>query len=90
MRTFVSFSFFFFFSHVLFVFISSWQAYGRWYLANTDFPLRFARKAPLNKYKRELFYASNEPVKGYTDCPFLGQEQKEGVPAADPYPAGSF
>ncbi|KAK4256258.1 hypothetical protein QN277_009145 [Acacia crassicarpa] len=45
-------------------------AYGRWFLANPDLPKRFELDAPLNKYNRETFYAS-DPVVGYTDYPFL-------------------
>jgi 12-oxophytodienoic acid reductase len=45
-------------------------AYGRHFLANPDLPKRFELNAPLNKYHRETFYLS-DPVKGYTDYPFL-------------------
>ncbi|KAJ4974277.1 hypothetical protein NE237_007451 [Protea cynaroides] len=45
-------------------------AYGRWFLANPDLPLRFELDAPLNNYNRETFYTS-DPVLGYTDYPFL-------------------
>ncbi|KAB2616852.1 12-oxophytodienoate reductase 2-like [Pyrus ussuriensis x Pyrus communis] len=45
-------------------------AYGRIFLANPDLPKRFELNAPLNKYNRETFYAS-EPLIGYTDYPFL-------------------
>ncbi|CAN8275614.1 unnamed protein product [Cochlearia groenlandica] len=45
-------------------------AYGRWFLANPDLPKRFEVDAPLNKYDRPTFYAS-DPVVGYTDYPFL-------------------
>ncbi|KAJ4713760.1 12-oxophytodienoate reductase [Melia azedarach] len=44
--------------------------YGRFFLANPDLPRRFELNAPLNKYNRETFYIS-DPVKGYTDYPFL-------------------
>ncbi|PON33911.1 NADH:flavin oxidoreductase/NADH oxidase [Parasponia andersonii] len=45
-------------------------AYGRHFLANPDLPKRFELNAPLNKYERNTFYVS-DPVKGYTDYPFL-------------------
>ncbi|KAK1305092.1 12-oxophytodienoate reductase 1 [Acorus calamus] len=45
-------------------------AYGRLFLANPDLPRRFELNAPLNKYNRSTFYAS-DPVIGYTDYPFL-------------------
>ncbi|CAN8240221.1 unnamed protein product [Cochlearia groenlandica] len=45
-------------------------AYGRWFLANPDLPKRFELDAPLNPYDRSTFYIS-DPVKGYTDYPFL-------------------
>lgn len=44
--------------------------YGRWFLSNPDLPRRFQLNAPLNKYIRETFYIQ-DPVKGYTDYPFL-------------------
>ncbi|KAK2425699.1 12-oxophytodienoate reductase 1 [Trifolium repens] len=47
--------------------------YGRLFLANPDLPKRFALNAPLNKYNRETFYI-NDPVLGYTDYPFLNEE----------------
>ncbi|KAH7425507.1 hypothetical protein KP509_11G058100 [Ceratopteris richardii] len=61
-------------------------AYGRLFLANPDLPRRFKLNAPLNKYARETFYIQ-DPVKGYTDYPFLdeghdalvGKEQKKHV-----------
>jgi 12-oxophytodienoic acid reductase len=46
--------------------------YGRHFLANPDLPRRFRLNAPLNHYDRDLFY-SPEPVKGYTDYPFLDE-----------------
>ncbi|XP_024011921.1 12-oxophytodienoate reductase 1 [Eutrema salsugineum] len=45
-------------------------AYGRWFLANPDLPMRFQVDAPLNKYDRATFYTC-DPVVGYTDYPFL-------------------
>lgn len=53
-------------------------AYGRWFLANPDLPKRFALNAPLNKYHRETFYTS-DPVLGYTDYPFLDDEESNAV-----------
>ncbi|CAN5974357.1 unnamed protein product [Sphagnum jensenii] len=47
--------------------------FGRLFLANPDFVKRFALGAPLNKYKREFFY-TQDPVIGYTDYPFLEQQ----------------
>ncbi|CAM6004076.1 unnamed protein product [Sphagnum balticum] len=47
--------------------------FGRLFLANPDFMKRFALGAPLNKYKREFFY-TQDPVIGYTDYPFLEQQ----------------
>lgn len=34
---------------------------------------RFKVNAPLNKYDRSTFY-THDPVLGYTDYPFLGEE----------------
>ncbi|PAN43791.1 hypothetical protein PAHAL_8G263900 [Panicum hallii] len=48
-------------------------SYGRLFLANPDLPERFRKKAELNRYDRSTFYTS-DPVVGYTDYPFLGQE----------------
>lgn len=48
-------------------------SYGRLFLANPDLPERYRNKAELNKYDRSTFYTS-DPVVGYTDYPFLGQE----------------
>ena len=48
-------------------------SYGRLFQANPDLPERFRNKAELNKYDRSTFYTS-DPVVGYTDYPFLGQE----------------
>jgi 12-oxophytodienoic acid reductase len=49
-------------------------AYGRLFLANPDLPRRFQLNAPLNKCDRNTFYTS-DPVVGYTDYPFLSEEQ---------------
>ncbi|EEE54586.1 hypothetical protein OsJ_01791 [Oryza sativa Japonica Group] len=51
-------------------------AYGRLFLANPDLPERFRRKAGLNKYDRSTFYTS-DPVVGYTDYPFLDDQNSE-------------
>ncbi|KAI3812248.1 hypothetical protein L1987_16955 [Smallanthus sonchifolius] len=48
--------------------------YGRLFLANPDLPKRFELDAPLNKYERDTFY-TGDPVVGYTDYPFLKDEQ---------------
>ncbi|PON73066.1 NADH:flavin oxidoreductase/NADH oxidase [Trema orientale] len=50
-------------------------SYGRFFLANPDLPKRFQLNAPLNKYDRSTFYTS-DPVVGYTDYPFLDEEEK--------------
>ncbi|CAN6202091.1 unnamed protein product [Urochloa humidicola] len=46
-------------------------AYGRLFLANPDLPRRFELDAPLNKYDRSTFYTQDPPVVGYTDYPFM-------------------
>ncbi|KAI3918335.1 hypothetical protein MKX01_041655 [Papaver californicum] len=48
-------------------------AYGRLFLANPDLPKRLAIDAPLNKYDRDTFY-TQDSVLGYTDYPFLDQD----------------
>ncbi|KAJ0635480.1 putative 12-oxophytodienoate reductase [Helianthus annuus] len=48
--------------------------YGRLFLANPDLPKRFELDAPVNKYRRETFYIG-DPVVGYTDYPFLNDDQ---------------
>lgn len=48
-------------------------AYGRLFLSNPDLVHRFKVNAPLNKYHRPTFYTF-DPVVGYTDYPFLGDE----------------
>ncbi|XP_006655911.2 12-oxophytodienoate reductase 1 [Oryza brachyantha] len=50
-------------------------AYGRLFLANPDLPRRFELGAPLNKYDRSTFY-TQDPVVGYTDYPFLEEEDE--------------
>lgn len=46
-------------------------AFGVPYIANPDLAERFAKDAPLNEAKPELFYSSG--AEGYTDYPFLVQ-----------------
>ncbi|GAB4838030.1 12-oxophytodienoate reductase 3 [Ancistrocladus abbreviatus] len=48
-------------------------AYGRFFVANPDLVKRFKLNAPLNKYDRPTFYTP-DPVIGYTDYPFLDEE----------------
>ncbi|KAK6914542.1 NADH:flavin oxidoreductase/NADH oxidase, N-terminal [Dillenia turbinata] len=50
--------------------------YGRLFLANPDLPRRFELNKPLNKYNRETFYTP-DPVVGYTDYPFLEEEEED-------------
>ncbi|KAL2477587.1 12-oxophytodienoate reductase 1 [Forsythia ovata] len=45
-------------------------AFGRMFLANPDLPRRFELDAPLNEYDYSTFYIQ-DPVRGYTDYPFL-------------------
>ncbi|GAQ90493.1 12-oxophytodienoic acid reductase 3 [Klebsormidium nitens] len=57
--------------------------FGRHWLANPDLPRRFQLDAPLNKYDRDTFY-THDPVKGYTDYPFLEDvEKSESTKAQD-------
>ncbi|KAL6861816.1 hypothetical protein ACP4OV_017516 [Aristida adscensionis] len=51
-------------------------AYGRLFLANPDLPRRFELDAPLNKYDRSTFY-TQDPVVGYTDYPFLEEDNND-------------
>uniref|UniRef100_A0A0D9WN91 NADH:flavin oxidoreductase/NADH oxidase N-terminal domain-containing protein n=1 Tax=Leersia perrieri TaxID=77586 RepID=A0A0D9WN91_9ORYZ len=53
-------------------------AYGRLFLANPDLPKRFALNASLNKYNRSTFYIK-DPVVGYTDYPFLDENDKDSA-----------
>jgi 2,4-dienoyl-CoA reductase-like NADH-dependent reductase (Old Yellow Enzyme family) len=46
-------------------------AFGTLFIANPDLPLRFAKKAPLNTPRPDLFYASGP--EGYTDYPTLDE-----------------
>ncbi|KAL9224665.1 hypothetical protein vseg_000681 [Gypsophila vaccaria] len=48
-------------------------AYGRLFISNPDLVERFRVDAPLTKYDRTTFY-THDPVVGYTDYPFLGEE----------------
>ncbi|RZC91677.1 hypothetical protein C5167_027739 [Papaver somniferum] len=48
-------------------------SYGRLFISNPDLVTRFKVNAPLNKYNRATFYTP-DPVVGFTDYPFLGQE----------------
>ncbi|KAL0066627.1 hypothetical protein AAF712_006431 [Marasmius tenuissimus] len=44
--------------------------FGRVFLANPDLVTRFEKNLPLNKYKRDTFYAFTKgPEEGYTDYP---------------------
>ena len=53
-------------------------AYAQLFLANPDLPERFAADAELNKPDTDTFYGGDE--KGYTDYPFMGEEDiKEAV-----------
>ncbi|GAB4853719.1 12-oxophytodienoate reductase 3 [Ancistrocladus abbreviatus] len=51
-------------------------SYGRHFISNPDLVHRFKVNAPLNKYVRATFY-TQDPVVGYTDYPFLGQETED-------------
>lgn len=48
-------------------------SYGRLFISNPDLVERFKVNAPLTRYIRKTFY-TQDPVVGYTDYPFLGQE----------------
>lgn len=49
-------------------------SYGRLFISNPDLVERLRRGAPLNRYVRATFY-TQDPVVGFTDYPFLGQEK---------------
>ncbi|CAL9194705.1 unnamed protein product [Musa hybrid cultivar] len=49
---------------------------GRLFISNPDLVERFKLGAPLNRYVRATFYTA-DPVVGYTDYPFLGQQQQQ-------------
>jgi 12-oxophytodienoic acid reductase len=53
-------------------------SFGRLFLANPDLPKRFELDAPLNKYDRNTFY-TQDPIVGYTDYPFLDEDQNNSV-----------
>jgi 2,4-dienoyl-CoA reductase-like NADH-dependent reductase (Old Yellow Enzyme family) len=53
-------------------------AFGVLFIANPDLPKRFAKNAPLNQPRKELFYASGP--EGYTDYPVL-EETCDETPA---------
>ena len=44
-------------------------AYGKWFLANPDLPLRLGAASPLNAPDKATFYGGG--AEGYTDYPFL-------------------
>lgn len=48
-------------------------SYGRLFISNPDLVERFKVNAPLTKYIRKTFY-TQDPVVGYTDYPFLGND----------------
>ena len=49
-------------------------AFGRHFIANPDLPERIKAHAALNAYDRSTFYGGD--MKGYTDYPFLEQDQR--------------
>ncbi|PIA51850.1 hypothetical protein AQUCO_01000025v1 [Aquilegia coerulea] len=53
-------------------------SYGRLFISNPDLVLRFKVNAPLNRYIRSTFY-TQDPIVGYTDYPFLNQENGKYV-----------
>ncbi|XP_057422269.1 12-oxophytodienoate reductase 3-like [Lotus japonicus] len=56
-------------------------SYGRLFISNPDLVLRFKLNAPLTKYNRKTFY-TQDPVKGYTDYPFLNKGDMSKEPRA--------
>jgi 2,4-dienoyl-CoA reductase-like NADH-dependent reductase (Old Yellow Enzyme family) len=46
-------------------------AFGQWFIANPDLPIRLKTGAPLNPARPQLFY--NATAEGYTDYPTLSQ-----------------
>lgn len=48
-------------------------SYGRLFISNPDLVLRFMVNSALNRYIRATFY-TQDPIIGYTDYPFLGQQ----------------
>ncbi|KAL8128555.1 hypothetical protein V2J09_017710 [Rumex salicifolius] len=53
-------------------------SYGRLFISNPDLAQRFKVNAPLTRYVRATFY-TQDPVVGYTDYPFLGQESRNKI-----------
>nr|URQ29605.1 oxophytodienoate-reductase 3 [Sinningia speciosa] len=53
-------------------------AYGRFFISNPDLVLRLKLNAPLTRYIRATFY-THDPVVGYTDYPFLGNDTAKNV-----------
>lgn len=51
-------------------------SYGRLFISNPDLVERFRLGVDLNKYVRATFY-TQDPVKGYTDYPFLQQTRSK-------------
>ncbi|RWV85248.1 hypothetical protein BHE74_00025406 [Ensete ventricosum] len=51
-------------------------SFGRLFISNPDLVERFKLGARLNRYVRATFYTA-DPVVGYTDYPFLGQQQQQ-------------
>ncbi|XP_051132000.1 12-oxophytodienoate reductase 3 isoform X2 [Andrographis paniculata] len=56
-------------------------AYGRLFISNPDLPVRLKLNRPLNKYVRATFY-THDPVVGYTDYPFLKDDDKNSAPVS--------
>ncbi|XP_073052408.1 12-oxophytodienoate reductase 3-like [Primulina eburnea] len=54
-------------------------AYGRFFISNPDLVKRLEINAPLTKYIRATFY-THDPVVGYTDYPFLGNDTINNIP----------
>lgn len=54
-------------------------SYGRLFISNPDLVLRLKNNAPLNRYVRATFY-TQDPVKGYTDYPSLGEGRNYSAP----------
>lgn len=54
-------------------------SYGRLFISNPDLVLRLKVNAPLNRYIRAYFY-TQDPVKGYTDYPFLNKGSESHEP----------
>ncbi|KAL9257376.1 12-oxophytodienoate reductase 3-like protein [Drosera capensis] len=56
-------------------------SFGRLFISNPDLVHKLKVNAPLNRYVRATFY-TQDPVVGYTDYLFLGQEQVTNRPAS--------